>query len=445
MRVVLLSTYDLGHQPFGLASPAAWLRREGHEVECVDLARGTLPREDVERANMMGFFLPMHTATRIAVKWLPRVQAVNPRAFLCCYGLYAPLNAELLRGLGVRAIVGGEFESVLVEVARRVASGDAEAREPLVSLERQQFQPPDRSGLPPLAAYARLQSKGASCTVGYTEASRGCKHLCRHCPIVPVYNGAFRIVQREVVLEDVRRQVAAGARHITFGDPDFFNGPGHAMAIASALHDEFPWLTYDATIKVEHLLVHRALLPELKRTGCLFVTSAVESIDDAVLGKLAKGHTHADFREAVRLMREAGLELAPTFVPFTPWTTREGYRELLHEIAGLDLVAQVAPIQLAIRLLIPAGSRLLELGEVRAIAAEFDPRALIHPWRHADPWLDDLSQRLQALVKDQDRAGAPRAATFAKVWELACDEPLPDNFDLVSRATIPYLTEPWYC
>ena len=109
-----------------------------------------------------------------------------------------------------------------------------------ISLDRLQFLTPLRSGLPPLEEYAHLRINGTRKRAGYTEASRGCKHLCRHCPVVPVYQGAFRVVQPEVVLEDIRRQVAAGAEHITFGDPDFFNGPTHAMRIVEALHREFP-------------------------------------------------------------------------------------------------------------------------------------------------------------------------------------------------------------
>jgi radical SAM superfamily enzyme YgiQ (UPF0313 family) len=149
---------------------------------------------------------------------------------------------------------------------------------------------------------------------------------------VPVYRGVFRIVQPEVVLEDIRRQVAAGAEHITFGDPDFLNGPGHTLPLVETLHREWPVVTYDVTAKVEHLLKHRNLLPRLRATGCLFVTSAVESFDDAVLDKLAKGHTRAGFLEALALTREAGLPLAPTFIPFTPWTTVDSYREFLREL-----------------------------------------------------------------------------------------------------------------
>jgi hypothetical protein len=252
----------------------------------------------------------------------------------------------------------------------------------------------------------------------------------------------FRVVQREVVLEDIRRQVAAGAQHITFGDPDFFNGPGHATAIVESLHAEHPSITYDVTIKIEHLLRYRDLLPVLQRTGCLFVTSAAESIDDAVLEKLAKGHTRADFIQAVSIVRAAGLTLAPTFVTFTPWTTWAGYRELLQLLADLDLVDNVGPIQLAIRLLIPAGSRLLDLPEIRELAP-FDPAALSYKWRHSDPSLDELCADLQRLIQREERKKATRLEIFSKIWELANGQP-PD-LHLASRATIPYLNEPWYC
>ena len=444
MKAILISSYELGRQPFGLASPAAWLRAEGHEVTSVDLACGPLPRKAVIEADLAAFYLPMHTATRMAAKTIERVREWNPGAHLCCYGLYAPLNETYLRRAGVQTILGGEFETGLVSLTRRLAGGvNGRQREPLISLDRQRFVVPDRTGLPPLSRYARLIMNGTEKQVGYTEASRGCKHLCRHCPVVPVYNGTFRVVQRDVVLEDICRQVIAGAKHITFGDPDFFNGVGHALALVEALHEEHPELTYDVTIKIEHLLRHRRELPVLKRTGCLFITSAVESIDDVVLAKLNKGHTRADFIEAVRLTRTARLALSPTFIPFNPWTTWEGYRELLRLLVDLDLVEHVAPIQLAIRLLIPAGSRLLELAEIREMAAPFDEQALVYPWRHAEPSLDRLCAGILELIRWEEKRKASRLEIFRAIWELAQGE-APD-FHLASRASIPYLTEPWYC
>jgi len=440
VQVVLISTYELGRQPFGVASPAAWLKSRGHDVVCVDTSRQRLALESVAEAGLVAFYLPMHTATRLAVPLIQRIIEVRPQVHICCYGLYAPMNAPYLRALGVRTILGGEFEQALADLA-----DGAGGSPPLISLDRLRFVTPDRSQFPALSSYATLHLNGATRRVGSTEASRGCKYLCRHCPVVPVYKGAFRIVQREVVLADIRQQVSMGAEHITFGDPDFFNGPGHAMAIVDAVHAEFPSLTYDATIKIEHLLKHRDLLPRLKSTGCLFIISAVESINDQVLAVLDKGHTRADFVEAVRLTRDAGLTLAPTFVTFTPWTTLADFRELLETLVELDLVEHVAPIQLAIRLLIPAGSRLLELPEMREKLGEFDSSALSYQWRHDDPSVDRLCSVIQLLIQTEERRKSSRRAIFARIWELAHGRPLPAAFLLESSGAVPSLSEPWYC
>ncbi len=440
MRVVLVSTYDLGHQPFGLASAAAWLRERGHDVICADLAVNPLPSLAVREAAVVAFHLPMHTATRLAVDAIAKVKLLNPAARLIAFGLYAPLNAAYLGEHGVDTAIGGEFEAALMEAVEGRVSGR------LVALDRLDFRVPDRDSLPALTRYSRLHVAGESRVAGYTEASRGCKHLCRHCPVVPVYEGRFRVVPVAVVMEDIRRQVAAGARHITFGDPDFFNGPAHAMRIVETMHREFPALSFDATIKVEHLLAQRRLLPALRGNGCLFVTSAVEAVDDAILARFEKGHTRADFVEAVHLCRSASLTLAPTFVPFTPWTAREGYLDLLRALAELDLIDHTAPVQLALRLLLPAGSRLLELEEVKAVVTGFDPPALLHRWRHAAPEMDRLAGAALRLVSDLQKKHATRRQIFEALWRLAAeDAPLPENFDLVPRAAVPYLDEPWYC
>ena len=435
MNVVLISTYELGHQPFGLASPKAWLEREGHRVTALDLAVEKFSEAAIRQAGCVALYLPMHTATRLALPVIERVKRVNPAARVVCYGLYAPLNADLLRGRGVEAVIGGEFEGALAGFLR----GETV---PEISLERLTFIQPDRQGLGPLSRYAQLHDGSLVKSVAYTEASRGCKHRCRHCPIVPVYRGSFRVVDREAVLADVRQQIAAGASHVTFGDPDFFNGPTHAMRNVEALHGEFPSITYDAIIKIEHLLKHRDLLPGLKETGCLFVTSAVESIDDQVLEKLDKNHTRRDFIQATGLMRSADLILQPTFIAFTPWTTLDGYRELLRALIEMDLVENVAPVQLALRLLITSSSRLLELDEIQRVIRPFDSTSLVYPWVHDDPTVDRLGGRVFRAVADGQKRGASRGEIFREVCDIAG---APENYKLMPRAAIPYLDEPWYC
>jgi hypothetical protein len=144
-------------------------------------------------------------------------------------------------------------------------------------------------------------------------------------------------------------------------------------------------------------------------------------------------------------MRTAGLPLAPTFIPFTPWTTMAAYRDFLRAVAALDMVEQVAPVQLAIRLLLPEGSLLLELPEVRAMIEPFNPRSLCYRWRNADSQLDALCLAIQETVKRTERRGQSRREIFRKVWDLANAGEFPVDAPMVSRAAIPYLTEPWYC
>jgi radical SAM superfamily enzyme YgiQ (UPF0313 family) len=457
VNIVLISTYELGRQPFGLASPAAWLRSRGHSVVCLDLSRQPLDEAALRTAHLIAFYVPMHTATRLALQLVEPLRRLNPSAHFCAYGLYAPLTAQSFCKLGVEFLFGGEFEEGLAQFADTLVARGEHATQPdhlpqeIISLSRQKFAIPDRSGLPPLRQYAHLVlPSGEHRIVGYTVASRGCKHLCRHCPIVPVYNGVFRIIDREVVLADIHQQVAAGAQHITFGDPDFFNGVGHALPILESLHAEFPELTYDVTIKVEHLKQHEKHLPTLRNTGCLFVTTAVESLDDEVLRKLEKGHTRSDFLHVVQKFRELRLTLQPTFVPFTPWTTLESYLDLLQTLDQLDLAAAVPPIQLAIRLLIPSASRLLELPDVQRVIGPFDEAALVYPWRHPDPRVNALCEEVQDIVAASEKLKRERTATFERIWQ-ATDEALGTKSQfshspvLASRAAVPYLNEPWYC
>jgi radical SAM superfamily enzyme YgiQ (UPF0313 family) len=422
VRVLLVSTYDLGRQPTGLAAAAAALRRSGHDVVCVDASRERLEDDRIRDAARISVYLPMHTATRLAMPIVARVKRVNPGARVTAFGLYAQLNAGWLLERGVDAV---EDEAAPAAF--------------------------DRAGLPPLSRYASLRMPdGSRRVVGSTDTTRGCKHLCRHCPIVPVYRGRFRAIPADVVMRDVAAQVAAGAQHISFGDPDFLNGPSHARRIVERLAREHPGVTYDATIKVEHLLRHADLLPLLRDTGCLFVTTAVESVDDHVLARLAKGHTRADVARVVDTCRAIGLDLSPTFVPFTPWTSLDSYVDLLETIESLDLVGHVAPVQLAIRLLVTAGSPLLELEDIRACVQPFDSGSLTYPWRHADRRVDRLQEDVMRAV-GVSTAGS-RSAAFARVANLARsairgDAPAAPDRETPrrSRAAIPYLDEPWYC
>jgi radical SAM superfamily enzyme YgiQ (UPF0313 family) len=445
--ILLLSCYELGHQPLGLASPLAFLERAGFETQALDLAVRPFDEDLVRRARFVGISVPMHTALRLGVGAARRVRRINPAAHICFYGLYATLNASYLLDGIADSTIGGEYEQALVALVQSLPPGPVGP-----VLERLDFPVPSRGQLPALETYAALLDDGLPRAAGYVEASRGCLHHCLHCPIPPVYDGRFFVVPAEVVLADIRRQVAAGATHITFGDPDFLNGPGHSLKIVRAMHAEFPALTFDCTAKVEHLLERRALLPELAQLGCRFIVSAVESLSDVVLANLEKGHTRADVYAALPAMRAAGIALRPSFVPFTPWATLDDYLELLDFVAEQDLVHHVDPVQFGIRLLVPPGSALLHRPAMRPFLGALDAAALTYTWTHPDPRMDALQREVMAIVEQATQDSADGEATFLHIRREAyhaAGRPAPPapawTVPRPRPPRPPRLSEPWFC
>jgi len=458
-QILLVACYELGHQPLSVAWPAAFLERAGYAPAVLDLSVEPFDVEKVARARFVAVAVPMHTALRLGVIATGRIRAVNPTAHICVYGLYAALNADELLDMHADSVLAGEMEDQMLQLVRWLESGVAVGRASSSSttgeagacaqLMKLDFPVPARHALPSLKKYAHVELGGRRELAAYVEASRGCKHLCRHCPIPPVYGGRFFVVPVETVLADVRQQVAAGANHVTFGDPDFLNGPRHALAVARALHAEFPRVTFDFTAKVDHLLAQRAHLAELAELGGVFVVSAAESLDDTVLEHLAKGHTRADIVEALRATRAAGIALRPTWVAFTPWTTLDGYLAWLGFLADEGLVDHVDPVQYGIRLLVPPGSLLLDLPAMRAHLGKLVPGGFHYRWTHPDPRVDRLADEVAASVAAASEHDEDPALTFDRVRRLAAAAvgvPAPAPVGLpAGRARPPRLTEPWFC
>lgn len=452
--VLLISCYELGHQPLGIALPIGFLKRAGYQPDAMDIAVEDLDPEKVSRAAFIGISVPMHTALRLGVRVAERVRQLNPSCRICFYGLYAALNSEYLLEHGADFCVGGEYEKPLVALVEALESdsscdiaGVIRADKPaLPVLEKLSFATPFRSGLPPLEKYAKLEHEGSCRTAGYVEASRGCLHLCTHCPIPPVYGGRFFVLPKDIVLEDIRGQVQAGATHITFGDPDFLNGPKHSLRVVQAMHQEFPKLTFDFTAKVEHLLTRGEDLPEFARSGCLFIVTAVESLSDRVLTILDKRHTREDVIAALNLVRDAGIAPRPTWVSFTPWTTLDDFIEVLEFVESNGLIDNIDPVQYSIRLLIPPGSWLADHEETLPHRGALDQASFTYRWKHPDPRMDQLQKDIAKLVEQDASANADAGETFFRVKELAYGrKPTGVVFALpADRQRAPQLSESWF-
>ena len=404
-----MSTYELGHQPVHLAVPAGELRALGHDVRCVDLSIDPWDPAVLDGIDRVAISVPMHTATRLAQELLPQIDVP-----CVTYGLYGeePFRGEYLAPL-------------LAWVDGSVPTGAL----------------PARDLLPPLDRYAKLAVGDESISsgrpaelrlAGAVEAGRGCISRCKHCPVPAVYDGRTKIVAVDDVVADVAQLVDLGAQHVTFADPDFLSGPHHARRVIAALHAAFPSLTFDITTKVELALRHADVWPMFAAAGCLFVVSAVECVDDDVLRILDKGHTAADAAAAVTLLRSNGIELRPSLLPFTPWTTRESLVALSDFVAEHDLAGSVDPVHWSIRLLLPEGSLLLDVPEIQPYLTGYDPELLGTQWQAADPAMDALHAQIAALVED--------GGDFSDVRRLLSGKPTAPW-----TTGRPHLTETWFC
>jgi radical SAM superfamily enzyme YgiQ (UPF0313 family) len=479
--ILLISCYELGHQPVGIALPMGFLRQAGYVPAALDIAVEEFEAERVKHARFIGISVPMHTALRLGVRVAQLIRDANPTCHICIFGLYASLNAEYLLAHVADSVIGGEYEMPLVGLVNaldrdpltirsdsRVQEDQGRGSLPLegVSLRGRIVTPllkrfpmdapaPTRTGLPPLTRYAHLVYRGVKHVVGYVEGSRGCLHSCLHCPIVPVYEGRFFVMPEKGVLQDIRQQVVAGATHITFGDPDFLNGPGHSLSIVRAMHAEFPHLTFDFTAKIEHLLKRQAMIPEFAALGCLFVISAVESFSDTVLAYLKKGHITDDVVTAVNILRRAGITLRPSLVAFTPWTTLDDYAGMFDIVEANDLIESIDPVQYAIRLLIPPGSALLNQPEQPASIEKFlgplDQAGFQYLWTHPDPRMDQLHRDITAAVQEASKTGEDSFETFSRLRAIAYrvagrDAPVVQRSSRRSgQSRPPRMSEPWFC
>jgi hypothetical protein len=238
-----------------------------------------------------------------------------------------------------------------------------------------------------------------------------------------------------VVLADISQQVEAGVTHISFGDPDFLNAPRYSLEVLRAAHLRFPSLTFDITVKVSHVLDHKTIWPEVAELGVVFAVSAFESTNDRILAILEKGHTAADMSRAVSIMTWAGIDLRPSWLPFTPWTEPEDIGTIFSFLRDHDLLSTTDPVQLSIRLLVPRGSLLAERSEMGL----YDEEAMSYTWSYLRPEVDAQQRRLAAIA--EAGVGRPSLETVTAMWETVMADPMP----ALSPRPRPRLTESWFC
>lgn len=402
---IIVSTFEGGYQPLTALSAATALLNAGIATDFLDVYVDGFDEARLGGVDVVGISVPLFDSLMAGLELARKVRDAKPSSKIVFFGQYATLNSQRLSGRHADYTVSGEWEVPLTQLVTELIAGnhgtgiagvvDAEGARrtcaPPPVLTRKHFQVPDRRLAPSLAKYPQPQIDrilGGAQIVGGLETSRGCHHKCTYCSVFAAYDGKVLIVPEEVVVEDVANLVAQGMTHLTFTDADFFNSRRHGLSLIRTLNAEFPNLTYDFTTRVDHIASNRESLDEMAAKGLRFITSALEFPKQLVLNEVFKEVTIEMIDQAIKIMREIGIILNPTFIMFNPWIELEDMVLFSDFIERNEIGDIVDPIQYETRLHLYKGSPLLANPTIQAL--ELLEHEFHYEWKHPDPRVDEL-------------------------------------------------------
>jgi radical SAM superfamily enzyme YgiQ (UPF0313 family) len=390
-------------QPLGIATAAAHLVEADIEIQTID-ASLVVPPMVSPGAKVVAFSVPLFDSLKPTLESVRDLRTDGYEGLIVLYGNYAMLNKESLLGRYADAIILGDWETSLVEIARRASVGASISSIANVACSgatgattylRSGHLPPNRAGLPPLTAYryAEVERRaGGAVVVGNVEASRGCRFSCSYCSVFAAHHNKVVIQPLEVVIADIDQLVEMGAEHICFVDAEFQNATKHAISIVAEMHARHPKLSFDFTSRADLLAQDPDRLEMFVKCGARFVTTALEFPKQEVLDAMNKGFEVEAIGRAVGACRKTGLGINPTFVLFNPWIELEDLAMFEEFLERHDLHGEVEPIQMKTRLWLYRGSPLLRVaGVANRVSRENE---FNFEWRHRDGAVEGVYAKL---------------------------------------------------
>ena len=428
MKILLTSFYDLGKQPKIIAEIVDRYNSSEIDFDFFDFSVED-QNIDLENYDVLGIYAPMHTATILSIEYIKDKKLPNK---MFTFGLYGSVLEDFNSSIRYIKDIESDELALFLEI-----NDDHQ-----FSLKNNI---PNRQIFPDISNYAHLVDGSNNLIAGSVETTYGCKHSCTHCPVPISFNGSFKTYSLEKIVSDVENQVKQGAKHISFNDPDFFNGPMHALKILEALNKKFPGITYDSTIKVEHIIKYKKYFKELASLNMVFVISAFETTNDKVLSILEKNHTRSDLNNSIEISQEFGIDIRPTWMPFSPWTELKDLSNIVELIEGYQLRETVDPIQLTIKLLIPKHSLIIQRPEIKKYLGNYEKESLSFQWKYENIDAEKLQFTLfDFILNNSELDEHKQYLGMVSIIEEFTSTKLLTNFKYDFK-NVPKLSETWFC
>ena len=428
MKILLTSFYDLGKQPKIIAEIVDRYNSSEIEFDFVDFSVEN-QNIDLENYDVLGIYAPMHTATILSIEYIKDKILPNK---MFTFGLYGSVLEDFNSSIRYIKDIESDELALFLEI-----NDDHQ-----FSLKNNI---PNRQIFPDISNYAHLVDGSNNIIAGSVETTYGCKHSCTHCPVPISFNGTFKTYSLEKIISDVENQVNQGAKHISFNDPDFFNGPIHALKILESLNKKFPTITYDSTIKVEHIIKYKKYFKELSSLNMVFVISAFETTNDLVLSILEKNHTSNDLNTSIEISQDFGIDVRPTWMPFSPWTELNDLSSIVKLIEKYELRETVDPIQLTIKLLIPKHSLIIKKPEINKYLGNYEKNSLSFKWEYENNDVEKLQSSLfDFILHNSELDEHKQYLGMVNIIEKFTDTELLKN-STYDFKNVPKLSETWFC